>query len=411
MKIGDIVFTALNSLNRTRSRSLLTILGIVIGIGAVIVMLSIGQGAQGLILNQVADLGSDLIFVEPSSGESEGGPPRPFIEQTINLDDEIVLERSGLFSAVSPSLYTTVPVIFQEFNSFTQLVGTDEEQTSIFPAEVALGRNLEAEDVSGNARVVVLGKEIADDFFGASDPLGQRIKIKDLSFRVIGVFGEQGTRFFQNLDKQVFIPVTTMQNDILGVDYVNYLSAISLSDIETTKEDLKILLRDAHNIENPEGLTEKDDFLVSSQTDATKTVGTIGNVLTILLSSIAAISLLVGGIGIMNIMLVSVTERTREIGLRKAVGATNQEVLRQFLIEAILLTMLGGLIGVIGGVLISLAMGWIIQNFFLDTWSVIIPPSAIVLSVVVATAIGLIFGYYPAKSAAKLNPIEALRYE
>ena len=411
MKTHDAIFIALNSLNRTRSRSLLTILGIVIGIGAVILMLSIGKGAEGLILNQVADLGSDLVFVEPSSGDQTDGPPDPFVEQTMNLDDEIVMERSGLFSAVSTSLQTTVAVSYLDSNDFLQVVGTDEEQTKIFPADISFGRMLEKDDVAGYQRVVVLGKEIAEDFFGSSDPLGQRIKIKSLSFRVIGVFDEQGTRFFQNLDRQVFVPVTTMQRDVLGVDYVSYISALAIGDIEDTKEELRYLLRDSHDIDNPDNLQEKDDFFVSSQTDATEIIGTVGDVLSILLSSIAAISLLVGGIGIMNIMLVSVTERTREIGLRKAIGATNFEVLRQFLIEAILLTMFGGFVGVAGGILVSIGIGWVIQNFFLDTWTVIVSPGAIVLAVVVATAIGLVFGYYPAKRAAKLNPIDALRYE
>ncbi len=411
MRKLDMATIALSSLARTKSRSMLTILGIVIGIGSVILMLSIGQGAEGLILSQVADLGSDLVFVEPSSGDPTGGPPNPFIEQTINMEDLEIMERSGLFAAVSATLITTLPVSFQEGNEFAQIVGTDPDQLKIFPADVASGTFFERRDVDGYAHVVVLGSEIAEELFGNVDPVGQKVKIKSGKFRVVGVMEEQGTRFFQNLDKQVYMPVRTLQRDIMGVSYISYVAAKSAGDIESAKDELRWIMRDAHNIDNPEGDATKDDFFVSSQTDAEETIGIVGSVLTILLSSIAAISLLVGGIGIMNIMLVSVSERTKEIGLRKAVGATNSEILQQFLIEAIILTMIGGLMGILGGVFFSVTIGFVISNFFLESWSTIIPLNGIILSAIVSTVIGLIFGIYPAKSASRLDPIEALRYE
>ncbi|MBI4592290.1 ABC transporter permease [Candidatus Uhrbacteria bacterium] len=412
MRYQDLFTTATESLLRTKSRSLLTILGIVIGIAAVILMLSIGQGAERYILSEVADLGSNLVFVEPASSGEHSGPPTPFIEQTVNLDDLEAMRHSGFFTAVSSTLYTTLPVTFEESNEFLQVMGTDELYLNLFPASLRYGSFLDASDVESYANVVVLGREVAENFFGDRDPVGERIKIKTQTFRVVGVFEEQGSRFFQNLDKQVTIPVTTMQRDILGVDYVHYISAeIAGDDIEHTKEELRFLMRDTHDIDNPDGDPALDDFFVSSQTDATETIGVIGSVLTILLSSIAAISLLVGGIGIMNIMLVSVTERTREIGLRKAVGATYKEILQQFLVESVLLTMFGGLIGVLIGSGVSWAAEWIISTFFLSTWSMPIPLNAIVLAVAVSTAVGLLFGIYPARSAARLNPIEALRYE
>jgi putative ABC transport system permease protein len=387
-------------------------LGIVIGIAAVIIMLAIGQGAEGLILSEVADLGSDLVFIEPSASGKESGPPSPFIEQTVDLDDANTMENSGLFSAVSATLYSTVSVSSGESNDFVQVMGADEDYLLLYPADLRFGAFLDETDVDSYANVAVLGIEIARDFFGDKDPVGEKIKLKSKTFRVVGVLEEQGTRFFQNLDKQVTIPVTTMQRDLLGVDYVNYISARAIGDIEVAKEELRYLIRDNHDIESEgeeEGLL--DDFFVSSQTDATETIGIIGSVLTILLSSIAAISLVVGGIGIMNIMLVSVTERTREIGLRKAVGATPKEIMQQFLVESIMLTMLGGLIGVLGGSLFSLAVGWVVKTYYLSTWTTVIPPNAIALAAIVSTVVGLVFGIYPARRAARLNPIEALRYE
>ncbi len=412
MRAQDLFATATESLLRTKSRSLLTILGIVIGIAAVILMLSIGQGAERYILSEVADLGSDLVFVEPASGDPTSGPPSPFIEQTVNLDDLEAMRRSGLFTSVSSTLYTTVPVTFGESNEFLQIQGSDEFYLELFPAELRYGSYLDESDVESYANVAVIGSEIAEDFFGDRDPVGERIKIKSQTFRVIGVFETQGSRFFQNLDKQITVPVTTMQRDILAVDYVNFISAkIVGDDIEETKEELRFLIRDTHDIDNPAGDAALDDFFVSSQTDATETIGVIGSVLTILLSSIAAISLLVGGIGIMNIMLVSVTERTREIGLRKAVGATEKEILQQFLVESILLTLFGGLIGVLVGSGVSWLVGFILVNFILSNWAIVVPLDAIFLAAAVSTIVGLIFGIYPARRAARLNPIEALRYE
>jgi len=321
------------------------------------------------------------------------------------------MSRSGLFTVVSPTLVSTVPVTFGEVNDFLQIQGVDSSFIDLFPGELRYGSYLEESDIDSYAKVAVIGSEVAEDFFGDRNPVGERIKIKSNSYRVIGVFEEQGTRFFQNLDKQITVPITTMQRDIMGIDTINFISARVIGEMEVVKEEFRYLMRDVHEIDNPEGDPNLDDFFVSSQTDATETVGVIGAVLTILLSSIAAISLLVGGIGIMNIMLVSVTERTREIGLRKAVGATYKEILQQFLVESILLTLLGGLIGVLIGVSVSLFAGWVVSSFFLETWATTIPPNAIVMAFVVSSIVGLVFGIYPARSAARLNPIDALRYE
>jgi len=410
MQPRDLFLTASASLTRNKSRSALTILGIVIGIAAVILMLSIGQSAQGLILSQIADLGSDLVFVEPSAGDPTSGPPSPFIEQTLTMDDVDALRDSQLFTEVSATILNTLTVSRGEESKFAQVAGVDEGYLTVFPADVAIGRFIDQQDVDAYARVAVLGKGVAEDLFGDLDPIGRDIKIKNVNMRVIGVLEEQGSRFFQNLDDRIAIPVTTAQRDIFGVDYVSYISARAKGDIEFAKEEVRWILRDEHNIDNPTGELAKDDFAVSSQSDAVAIIGVVGSVLTILLSSVAAISLVVGGIGIMNIMLVSVTERTREIGLRKAVGATEKEISRQFLLEAIVLTMVGGIIGVVLGVLAALGAAAVVSQS-VDGWSAVVPPEAIGLGVAVATAIGLVFGYYPARRAARLDPIEALRYE
>lgn len=410
MRWSDLLETSATSLKGNKSRSALTILGIVIGIAAVIMMLSIGQSAQGLILNQVADLGADLVFVEPSAGDPTAGPPNPFIEQTLSLDDAEAIEDSGFFSDVSPVLVTSVPTERGEEARFAQVQGVGGGYDRIFHADLISGRYIDVSDVDARSRVAVLGQDIAFDLFGDQDPIGLKMEINDVNFRVVGVYDEQGTRFFQNLDDQITVPVTVMQRDVMGVDYVSYIVMKAVGDIEIAKEEVRFILRDEHDIDNPERDENKDDFFVSSQSDAVEIIGVVGGVLTILLASIAAISLVVGGIGIMNIMLVSVTERTKEIGLRKSVGATYRAILQQFLLESVLLTLIGGLIGVIVGVVFSVASALIVGQY-LDGWEVSVSLQAIVLGVLVATAVGVLFGIYPARRAAKLEPVDALRYE
>lgn len=410
MQIQDLFFTSTSSLSRNKSRSSLTILGIVIGIASVILMLSIGKSAEGLILNQVADLGSDLVFIEPSSGDPNSGPPNLFIEQTVNLKDVEALRKSPYFNAVDATIFTTVTVSHENQSSFVQIAGVTDQYIEVYPADMLYGRFLVESDIDSGARVAVLGKEIAQELFGDQNPVGQRISVKQTSVRVVGVFDEQGTRFFQNLDKQIAVPVSMMQKDILGVDYVNFITARASVDVEIAKEEARFILRDQHNIDNPEGLITLDDFFVSSQSDAQEIIGVIGTVLSLLLVSIAGISLVVGGIGIMNIMLVSVSERTKEIGLRKAMGATYKEILQQFLLEAVMLTLTGGIVGVAIGISLSLGGGFIAAQY-VDGWKSGVPVIAVVLGLVVSSGVGIVFGIYPAQRAAKLEPVEALRYE
>lgn len=408
MKKVDLFNTSFKALRINRSRSFLTILGIVIGVCSVILMLSVGRSAEDLILSQVADLGSDLLFAEPSSTGDSSGPPDIFVEQSLSLEDRDILLNSPFFDFVDATLFTTTTVSVDAVSEFTQISGTTGDYLSIFPADILQGRYFDESDINSASRVAVLGRDAAEKFFGFADPIGERVKIKNTSFRVIGVLDEQGSRFFQNLDEQIAVPVTALQQYILGVDYVSFLSARVSDefDIEFAEEEMRVLLRDSGGLDEEDG----DNFAITSQSEAQDTVGVIGNVLTILLASIAAISLVVGGIGIMNIMLVSVTERTKEIGLRKALGATKKDILRQFLLEAVLITFIGGLLGVVLGVVLARLSG-IIASQYVDGWTSVIPASGIFLGAAVSTIIGLVFGLYPAMKAANLQPVDALRYE
>ena len=409
MKWVDLFETSSGALRANKSRSILTILGIVIGIAAVIMALSVGSSAERLIINQVADLGADLVFAEPAAGNPADGPPNPFIEQSIGNDDLDAWRESGLFTSVDGNLYNTVTVSHEEQSEFLQVVGVTDAYLDIFPADVADGNFITESDVDAYGKVAVLGSEVSQDLFGDQDPVGQKIKLQNTTVRVIGVMEPQGTRFFQNLDKQVYVPLTTAQRDF-GLDHISFLIGRAVGDVEFAKEEARFVLRDSHNIDNPAGDQDLDDFFVSSQDDAVEIIGTIGLVLSILLGSIAAISLVVGGIGIMNIMLVSVTERTKEIGLRKSVGATYRDILQQFLLEAVLLTMIGGVLGVVIGSLFSY-VGGLIAGQYLAGWVPTVRVDAIFLAVIVSTIVGIGFGIYPARRAAKLDPIEALRYE
>jgi len=420
MKWSESFYTALDGLKANKSRSALTILGIVIGIAAVIAMMAIGQGAQSLIVGQIASLGSNNIFVEPgpwSKNMERGTLFQTMMEEmeikTLKYEDALAIEKVPNVEKVAPLVMGVDRVISEKESKKLTYLGTTPQMAEISDVKCYLGRGLEDYDVKSNARVIVLGYKVRKDLFGEDDPIGKKVRIKKTTFKVIGVAEEKGMQTFMNMDEMIHLPITTAQEFLTGTDYVKWIAVKAKDEklIDQTVEDIRLLLRERHNIYNPEGDWSKDDFKVVSQKETAETLSSITGIFTVLLSCIAAISLLVGGIGIMNIMLVSVTERTREIGLRKAVGARKNEILTQFLLEAIILTLAGGFFGIILGVLLSLLTSWVFVQLLNATWNFYLPVSAVVLGFSVSAAIGLVFGMYPAQKAAGLNPIEALRYE
>lgn len=411
MKTADLARLSYRALLINKTRSALTMLGIVIGILSVILMISVGQAAQQYLLSQIASFGSDLVFVGSGRGDTKrGGPPSGEIKQSLTFHDYEKLRDLSWVKSANGSVQMQDLVSFGGVDRYAMVDGTTPEEARIFNLTVAQGRFIETTDMDSRARVIVLGKDVATQMFGEEDPLGKSVRISKRSYRVVGVLGPAGTRFFSNVDAQVYIPVTTAL-DAYNKTHLNFLS-IKAGDVRPAeaKERIRVLLRETHNIDNPGNDLAKDDFIVSSQEDTMKSADTIGTILQTLLGSIASISLVVAGVGIMNIMYVTVTERTREIGLRKAIGARRRDIMGQFLAEAILLTVTGGLIGVACGV--AAAWGAIkLISSFQSGWAFVMPWTGMAIGFGVSTLIGMIFGYFPARAAAKMSPIEALRHE
>lgn len=420
MNFKDLIKISLTTLRTNKMRSALTMLGIIIGVGSVIIMMSLGRGAQNLILGQIQTMGSNSVFIEPGSFDPKGSGTEfmntameEMTIKTLKLEDLEAIKKDPLVDLAYPMVYGTGRAIYQNADEKITFMGVTPEAYEIDDWHAIIGRDISDEDVKGMAKVVTLGHKIAEDLFGEEDPIGKTIRIKKISLKVIGVMEERGMEMFQNYDEYVYTPVTTAQKLLLGINNLNAITvrAVDEESIDQLIENIRLIIREKHNIYNPEGDLSKDDFKIMSQVEAVDMVKQITGILTAFLSSIAAIALIVGGIGIMNIMLVSVTERTREIGLRKAVGARNKDILNQFLIESIVLTLLGGIIGFIGGISFSFLCSVIISQLLKTNWGFAVPVGAVVLAFGVAAIVGLIFGIYPAKKAAKLNPIEALRHE
>lgn len=407
MKTKDILEETWIALSSNKVRSGLTMLGIVIGIASVIAMTAIGQGAQSSIQSSIQSIGSNLVLVTPGAQRGPGmqisGGRGSAKSLTIEDSDAIVSGVSGVKS-VAPEVSSRYQVTARGTNTNTTVSGVNSSYSDVRNVTVDNGNFITDQNVDSGAKVAVLGPSARDDLFGVDgDAIGQTIKIKQINFKVVGITHSKGGSGFQNPDDMIFIPITTAQRFLSGDQYVSTISVGALDASTTTQvqADVTALLLSRHHISNPASA----DFSTLNQADIIATASSVTGTFTILLAAVAGISLIVGGIGIMNMMLTTVTERTREIGLRKAIGAQRKDINRQFLIEAIMLTFIGGVIGV--------ALGWGVSLLVskLGILQTSVSVSSVLLSFGVSAAIGIIFGYYPAKKAAKLNPIEALRYE
>jgi len=414
MKLTYSIKTALSGLRTHKSRSALTVLGIVIGITSIMVVMSLGAGAQNLIVDQIqGSMSSKVIEVRP--GRDPKGPTDflsiMFSDSLKIKEVEALKKKINLPNAVGvmPLAVGSESAVFGSETYRTTFYGVSELASHMYNIIPIKGRFLSEDDIKSYADVAVIGNKVRQQLFvNNEEALGQKIKIKGRNFKVIGVLQEKGQGVV-SFDEAIFIPYTTAQQYILGKKYFQHIVVEADTEINVNKtvEDIKVTLRNLHNITDP----EKDDFSVGSQADALKTVGSVIDALTLFLAAVAAISLIVGGIGIMNIMLVSVTERTKEIGLRKAIGATDNNILTQFLLEAVILTGLGGVIGIILGSAISFVASFLINRYGGLNWTYSFPFMAAILGIGVSSLVGLVFGLYPARQAAKKSPMEALRYE
>ncbi|OGH86443.1 MAG: hypothetical protein A2493_00025 [Candidatus Magasanikbacteria bacterium RIFOXYC12_FULL_33_11] len=397
---------------RSKARSFLTMLGIVIGVMAVIIVMSVGAGAQSLIINQVKSLGSNLIGVLPGNSEKDGPPASALgiVVTTLTYDDGQEVLKNGCKCIEGVAMYVTGnDTITAGDNSITSnYTGTTASYIDVEETDVEFGHFFSEEEERSAGRVVVLGFGTKEKLFGDENALGKRIRIGKVNFNVVGVIKERGVSGFQNQDDQVFIPISAAQKLLLGIDYLNYMrmKVDTAENVDQAVESIEQILRDQHNI----GTDEDDDFSVRSAAQGLEAISSITDALKFFLVAIASLSLVVGGFGIMNIMLATVQERTQEIGLRKAIGARSRQITFQFLIESVVITFLGGIIGIILGVLISVAVAQAAKNFGYS-WDLVITSSSILLACGVSIGIGLVFGIIPARRASKLNAIESLRYE
>jgi putative ABC transport system permease protein len=405
MDLTSIIRIALRALARNKMRSSLTMLGIIIGVGAVIAMVGVGQGAQQASQEQIAAMGSNLLFVG-SGSVNRGGMRMGFgATKTLIYDDQTaILRECPAVRSAAPGTQTTSQIVFENNNWFTNVTGTEPQYFEIRSWPIRSGTSFEQADVDSSANLAVIGDTVRRNLFADTNPIGQVIRIKSLPFKVVGVLQAKGNSGMgQDQDDAVFVPLTTLQKKITGDTWLRFImvSAKSRQSSYIAQEQITALLRDRHRIRPG----QDDDFFVRNLADIADLADQQAKLMTTLLASIASVSLIVGGIGIMNIMLVSVTERTREIGIRMAIGATEEDVQRQFLIEAVVLSMLGGAIGIIFGLTTSLLITQTLD------WPISVSPIAIATAVIFSTMVGIFFGYYPARKAARLDPIEALRYE
>jgi len=396
---------ALRALARNKMRSALTMLGIIIGVGAVIAVVSIGQGAQYIVQQGIQAMGTNAVFIMAGSNRAGGVRQGYGGVKTLTVDDmNAILQEIPLIKQAAPALSNRQQVVFGNQNWSTTVTGTTPNYFDIRTWPVQQGSAFSDEEVDIAANVCVLGTTVEKILFGDQNPIGQTVRVGNLPFRVDGVLESKGQNVTgQDQDDVIFAPYTTVQRKISGITWLQFIAASAVSQEASVASVAPItsLLRERHRIRTG----DDDDFLIRTQADIADLQNQTQSTMTYLLGGIASVSLLVGGIGIMNIMLVSVTERTREIGVRMAVGATEEDVRRQFLVEAVTLSMLGGFIGIVFGLVGSA----LISNLL--SWPTLISGKAIIAAVIFSAAVGIFFGYYPAHKAAQLDPIEALRYE
>jgi putative ABC transport system permease protein len=398
-----------------KTRSFLTILGIIIGVASIIVIMAIGSSAQQLILNQVQGLGSNLIVITPGSSEENGPPASVFgiVIKTLTNDDLEAIKNGNQLRGVEAITGFANGTVLVERNGEDQnisLMGVNADFLEMSETEMEKGVFLNEKDDRSLEKKVVLGSEVAEDFFGKEDPLNKKVKIDKHQFRVIGVLEEEASAGFGVSDQNntIFVPLETAQKLVLGIDYLNFIRVKvgKVGQMELVKERLTEILRTRHNIDDP----SKDDFSIKDQTMALDLLKNITNVIRYFLITVASVALLVGGIGIMNIMLISVNQRVKEVGLRKAIGAKNKDVLSQFLVESIFVSLVGGVIGIILGILFSFII-YLVVNYLGYEWDFLISVSSILIVVFVSVVVGIVFGIYPARKASRISPMEALHYE
>jgi putative ABC transport system permease protein len=406
MSIRNLLKIAINALLRNKLRAFLTMLGIIIGVASVIAMLGIGEGSKASIQQQIAGMGLNLVTVVPGSQQRGGIQFGASTMQSLKETDvDAILSECPAVLAATPEVRGSGQVVFGTSNWPTQMMGENESYLQIRERSVTSGRMFTEREIGGAAKVCLLGQTVVTNLFGAgADPLGQVIRFKKVPFLVIGVLDTKGLNTFgQDQDDIILAPYTTVMKRIQAITWVNsiYTSAVDSKSTDLAAQQIEETLRRHHKIKG----SDQNDFTIRNQTELLSTFSSVSNILTILLGAIAGISLLVGGIGIMNIMYVSVTERTREIGLRMAIGGRGSDIMMQFLAESMLLSITGGLIGIIVGIVASKIIGSAMS------WPVIVLPGSEILSFAVCTAIGVFFGWYPARKASGLDPIDALRYE
>lgn len=406
MKIYNLIKIAFSAIKRNTLRSLLTMLGIVIGVAAVIAMLAIGQGSNASIQSTISSMGTNLVNVMPASRNSSGVRQSREMSQTLVVADVDYLRNNAtLISAVSPEVNSGGQIVFGSNNWPTTIYSGNEDYAYIKKIDVASGRIFTSQEIKSAAKVCLVGQTVVDNIFGDEiDPIGQTIRFNKIPFKVIGTLKEKGDNTFgQDQDDMILAPYTTVMKRITRQTYLRaiVMSAASEDYIDETSAEITELLRLSHKLND----TEDDDFEIRTQEELISNFSSISEMMLVLLGSISAISLIVGGIGIMNIMYVSVTERTREIGLRLAIGGKGKDILRQFLFEAIIISIIGGIIGVGLGILASTLIESLLN------WPTLITLDSILLSFLFCSFIGIFFGWYPARKASMLEPIDALRHE